>query len=148
MGLKHSILATAFSQNKNELVLGFLKERDEFWIKILLLADTTLLAFPSDFKRAKRNSIDLFEILDGLKLMDVQTFDQERLLCFNFAHDFQLVLQAFGKDNNIILFEKGLPLQSFKKSKQDLPLPKLIKPAPPPTLAHFQKLGYQKPSQV
>lgn len=142
--LEDSILEAAFSQAKNELVLGFSTNKQDFWIKILLLADTTLLSFPPDFKRAKKNSIDLFEILIGKKLEGVQTFEQERLLVLNFENDYQLVVQAFGKDNNIILFQKGIVVHSFKKSINDLALTKLIRPTLPSTLEYFERFGYRK----
>ena len=142
--LENSILATAFSQTKNELLLGFFKDLQEFWIKILLLPDTSLLAFPPNFKRAKKNSIDLFKNLHGLNVHNVQVFKQDRLLCFNFSSDFQLVLQAFGKDNNIILFKQGYPEDCFKKSKRLIVLKNLVKSTESSNFESFRKNTFQK----
>ena len=64
-------LAEAFSQNKDELVLGFCSAHQDFYIKAVLRPDFACLSFPSEFFRAKRNSVDLFKTLQGKKVIQV-----------------------------------------------------------------------------
>jgi hypothetical protein len=59
--LKGWSVATCFSQEKDELVLGFVKDKEEFYIKAILKSDFACLVFPPSFQRARKNSVDLFE---------------------------------------------------------------------------------------
>ncbi len=46
-------LGDCFSQNKDELVLGFCASDKEFWMKASLQPDLCMLIFPEDFARSK-----------------------------------------------------------------------------------------------
>ncbi|RZK93332.1 MAG: hypothetical protein EOO62_32135, partial [Hymenobacter sp.] len=53
-------VASCFSQEKDELVIGLLSETGaEFWLKAQLGAAFPALALPETFQRARQNSVDL-----------------------------------------------------------------------------------------
>ena len=60
--LKGGTILSCFSQQKDELIIGIgLPDNNDFYIKSTLDNEINLLSFTSQFQRAKKNSIDLFE---------------------------------------------------------------------------------------
>lgn len=102
-------LATCFSQQKDELVLGFCSTADapdrEFYIKAVLNADFACLVFPDDFQRARRNSVDLLRELSGLKVTEVIQYLNERCFSLKFENDYTLLFKMHGNRSNLVLFK-------------------------------------------
>ena len=98
-------VAEIFSQNKDELVLSFLKGRTEFHIKAQLNGQFACLVFPEEFARARKNSIDLFPDLIGLQVTGIRQFANERSFLIEFAHDYALLFKMHGKRSNLILYQ-------------------------------------------
>ncbi|WP_026995926.1 NFACT RNA binding domain-containing protein [Flectobacillus major] len=113
------VLAECFSQEKDELVLGFCtdgkqwKKKREFYIKAVLHPDFACLNFPDDFRRAGRNSVDLFKELIGAKVIGLHQFLNERAFVLYFENDFSLLFKMYGNRSNIILFEGTEVLDLF-----------------------------------
>ncbi len=113
------VLAECFSQEKDELVLGFCTEGKEwkkkraFYIKAVLHPDFACLNFPDDFRRAGRNSVDLFKEIVGLKVVSIRQFLNERAFALFFENDFVLLFKMYGNRSNIILFEGTEVLDLF-----------------------------------
>jgi hypothetical protein len=120
VGLK---FLTCFSQEKDELILGFgIPERD-FFIKCSVLPSHSGLYFTDVFHRAKRNSIDLFKGFLQKKVIRVSVFENERAFAIYLKHDKVLVFKMFGNRCNVIGYQKGNLLQVFNKTlKEDLNL--------------------------
>ncbi|MES2734451.1 MAG: NFACT RNA binding domain-containing protein [Bacteroidota bacterium] len=110
--------ATCFSQEKDELVLGFVNTdtQEEFYIKAVLHANFACLVFPTDFQRAKKNSVDLFGELVGLRVQEVVQYLNERCfaLVFNAGAEtsseastqtYTLLFKMHGNRSNLVLFE-------------------------------------------
>jgi len=106
------VLAECFSQEKDEILLGFCSEgkqwRDqkEFYIKGVLHPDFACLVFPKDFKRAGRNSVNLFKEIIDLKVLSIRQFENERAFALYFENNFVLLFKMYGNRSNIILFKK------------------------------------------
>ncbi len=68
--LAGSYLATAFSQEKDELVLGFADAagQREIWLRAVVSGAPTALGFPAEFRRARANSVDLFAEVLGAEV--------------------------------------------------------------------------------
>lgn len=112
-------LVECFSQEKDELVMGFCsegkqwKQPREFYIKAVLHPDFACLNFPTDFRRAGRNSVDLFKELMELKVLSVRQFLNERAFAMYFEQDFVLLFKMYGNRSNIILLQDNEVLDLF-----------------------------------
>lgn len=116
-------LAQCFSQSKDEIVLGFCTPAQDFWLRATFLPHFCLLNFPLEFQRARRNSVDLFEPLDGLLVESVRQYHNERAFTLEFEGGYGLLFKLFGNRANLILCQNGSPVQVFhKKFSQDLAL--------------------------
>lgn len=115
-GLK---LMECFSQEKDELVLGFAAARGkkknykEFFIKAVVFPDFSCLYFTDQFERAKKNSIDLFSQIIDLDVISVRQFLNERCFAINFEQGFSLVFKMYGNRSNIILFQQDEVIDLF-----------------------------------
>jgi predicted ribosome quality control (RQC) complex YloA/Tae2 family protein len=114
-------LKQCFSQEKDELVLGFERQNGEdFWIKCVLGSQFSILQFPEQFHRAGRNSVDLFSELLLAEVQAVEIFENERAFSIHLLGDFVLVFKLFGNRSNIILFRDSTFQSQFQgKLKND-----------------------------
>ncbi|WP_064198287.1 MULTISPECIES: NFACT RNA binding domain-containing protein [Emticicia] len=116
IGLK---LMECFSQEKDELVLGFAAARGknrnykEFFIKAIVFPDFSCLYFTDKFERARRNSVDLFEQLIDLEVTGVRQFKNERCFAITFENGFSLAFRMYGTRSNLILFHENEVLELF-----------------------------------
>ena len=109
-------VASCFSQEKDELVVGLLSEAGtEFWLKAQLGAAFPALALPETFHRARQNSVDLLPELLGRTVARVAVWPQDRVLQFTFVEDAAtLVFKLYGpRPNAIFRPEPGAPAQLF-----------------------------------
>lgn len=114
--LKGFQLVEAFSQNKNELIIGFARQAEEFYIKAHLNPAFCCLSFPADFSRARKNSVDLFTDLSMAEVENVQQFDNERSFAIAFKNNYKLLFKMHGNRSNIVLFKDDKVAEVFKKS--------------------------------
>ncbi|MDX5482029.1 MAG: NFACT RNA binding domain-containing protein [Hymenobacteraceae bacterium] len=105
---------TAFSQNKDELVLGFAKSEQEFYIRAMLGSHFTSLSFPTEFRRARANSVELMQEMQGQTVLDVVQHRNERSFYIKFTQDYLLLFKLFGNRSNIVLYRHGEPLELFQ----------------------------------
>ena len=140
------ILATCFSQDKDELVLGFVPDNDEkseFYIRAVLTPQFCCLHFPGTFQRSRKNNVDLFQEIIGKKIARVKQFINERAFAFYFEGDekFILLFKMFGNRSNLILFS-GDEVQKIFNNKlvkdYELQLSALDRPIQQ-DFEHFQK---------
>ena len=109
-------VASCFSQEKDELVVGLLSETGaEFWLKAQLGAAFPALALPETFHRARQNSVDLLPELLGRTVAGVAAWPQDRVLQFTFAEDeATLVFKLYGpRPNAIFRPTPAAPAQLF-----------------------------------
>ncbi|QKG51990.1 NFACT RNA binding domain-containing protein [Hymenobacter sp. BRD67] len=97
-------VASCFSQEKDELVLGLLSEAGtEYWLKAQLGAGFPALALPEAFHRARQNSVDLLPELLGRTVASVEAWPQDRVLQVNFEEEAAtLVFKLYGPRPNAI----------------------------------------------
>lgn len=113
--LKGTILVEVFSQNKDELILGFsISESEVFYIKANLSTSFSCLSFSSAFARSKQNSIDLFQDLIEKEVKTIRYFLNERSFYIDFD-DYKLVIKLFGRFSNAILFQEEQPVFLFNQ---------------------------------
>ncbi|XOV90887.1 MAG: NFACT RNA binding domain-containing protein [Bacteroidota bacterium] len=118
-------LCECFSQNKDELILGFANQQKEFFIKASLLPEICLLQFPNEFKKANKNYVDLYSEIIGQQVSDVWAFDYERSFKISLENT-DLIFKMHGSRSNILIAKDGVISRIFKNQlKNDLS----IKPA-------------------
>ncbi|HEV7381686.1 MAG TPA: NFACT RNA binding domain-containing protein [Dyadobacter sp.] len=118
--LTGKFLVETFSQEKDELVLVFASAVAEdslenpFFIKAMMRSDFSSLSFPDKFDRARRNSVNLFAGFEGLKIISVKPFLNERAFAVNFQNGSTLVFKMYGNRSNLIGFNsKGSLVEVF-----------------------------------
>jgi predicted ribosome quality control (RQC) complex YloA/Tae2 family protein len=113
--LMYARLKQCFSQEKDELVLGFERQNGEdFWIKCVLGSQFSILQFPDQFHRAGRNSVDLFSELLLAEVQAVEMFENERAFSIHLLGDFVLVFKLFGNRSNLILYRDSTYQSQFQ----------------------------------
>ncbi|MEY2760935.1 MAG: hypothetical protein RLZZ96_835 [Bacteroidota bacterium] len=114
--LMYARLKQCFSQEKDELVLGFERQNgDDFYIKCSLGPQFSSLQFPESFHRAGRNSIDLFSDLLLAEVQEVEMYENERAFGIHFLGNYVLVFKLFGNRANLILYRDGEYDSQFQK---------------------------------
>lgn len=107
-------MVTGFSQNKDELVLGFARDTEELYIRAQLGSQFTSLSFPTEFRRARANSVELMQELQGQTVEDVVQHQNERSFYFILSGGYLLLFKLFGNRSNIILFKDNEALELFQ----------------------------------
>lgn len=108
-----------FSQEKDELVIVLAQARGKnnyyrpFFIRAMLRPDFACFNFPDEFNRARQNSVDLFENLYDLEVVDIRQFHHERALGIVLEKNFTLVFKLFGNRSNAVLFENDQVIDLF-----------------------------------
>ncbi|WP_154856995.1 NFACT RNA binding domain-containing protein [Cyclobacterium xiamenense] len=111
-------LGACFSQNKDELVMEFTSvTAPPFFIRALLLPATPCLSFPEDFRRSKKNNVDLFPELIGQTVRRVHLLSFERAFYVEFESGKLLLFKMHGSRSNILLFAslQEHPQRLFRK---------------------------------
>jgi len=105
-----------FSQQKEELIVAFQKVESVFFIQAHFQNTFSCLYFPEDFRRARQNSITLFQEIIGLKVTDVKSAINERCLLCTLEGGKTLVFKLFGNRANVLLFENEKVVKLFKNN--------------------------------
>jgi predicted ribosome quality control (RQC) complex YloA/Tae2 family protein len=111
-------LLECFSQNKNELVLGFAIRQQSHYIRATLNADFSCLSFTAEFHRSKKNSVDLFAELIGQPVVDVEQYENERSFMIHFENKYGLLFKLHGNRANILLCKNEEVVLLFKNNLQ------------------------------
>jgi predicted ribosome quality control (RQC) complex YloA/Tae2 family protein len=114
--LKDSVISECFSQSKEELIIRFETHTGSFYIKVSVLSSFSYVAFPEEFHRARKNSVDLFPEIVGRRVKRVREFNNERCLAIELNDDYTLLFKMHGNRSNIIVFKNDSVYQLFKKN--------------------------------
>jgi predicted ribosome quality control (RQC) complex YloA/Tae2 family protein len=116
-------VATAFSQEKDELVIGLSRGQEEFFIKAILTPAFTALSFPTTFHRARANSASLFPAITGKMVLGVVQHRNERSFHLALEDGYALLFKMFGNRSNVVLFQGEVAIALFQnKFDKDLAL--------------------------
>lgn len=105
-----------FSQNKNELIIGFSDGSKERFIRADLSPTHSCLSFPEEFKRSRKNNVSLFPGLISETVHEVKVLEFERAFAINFLSGKILLFKLHGTRSNILYFPRGeeLPSELFR----------------------------------
>lgn len=117
--LKETVVSECFSQHKDELIIRFEASTQPFFIKASVLPDFCCLSFPENFNRARKNSVDLFPQLIGLRVRGVNTYSNERCFSIEFNENFLLLFKMHGNRANLVLFDHQTAVSLFRNHLQN-----------------------------
>ncbi len=114
--LKGCVISECFSQAKDELIVRFETTGDSFYIRASLEASFAALSFPGNFQRARKNSVDLFADLIGLRVTGVRQFNNERSFAILLSEETSLLFKMHGNRANILVLKNDIVIGLFKNS--------------------------------
>jgi predicted ribosome quality control (RQC) complex YloA/Tae2 family protein len=107
-------LVEAYSQNKDELMLSFVSESQEFHLRAVMTPSFAGLSFPAQAHRKATNTVSLLDYLEGKRVKKVSVTPWDRSILIQLEGDFQLLLKMHGKQSNCIVFEREAPIDVFR----------------------------------
>lgn len=107
-------LVDCFSQNRNELVLGW----EAGWLRIGCHSPLTYAVPVAQYSRARKNVVDLFPDLGGRALTGARVVPHERELVLEWAGDYQLILKLHGISANVLLRSAGRIQAMFNQQQE------------------------------
>lgn len=118
---KGAEIVECFSQNKDELVIGFTLDEKDLYIQANLLPSISCLAFPEDFKRGKRNTVSLFPDLIGQKISKITPVLFERAFVIYLESGDSILFKLHGTRSNLLFYKSGeeLPYKLFRNELKD-----------------------------
>ena len=115
-----SFLSEIYSQQKDEVILGFAKPGIDYFIKCQLGPGIQGFTFAQEFNRAKRNSIDLFKNAADLKVTDIFVTIQDRSWGIILENNSVMFFKMHGSKSNIILYHNDVGIDQYYKTSEDI----------------------------
>jgi predicted ribosome quality control (RQC) complex YloA/Tae2 family protein len=98
-------LFECYSNNKNDFYLKF-RSKEEIFILAIYFGQTSFIYFPNNGEKS-RLALNHFEQVLNLQVIDFQYLSNDRCLLILFKDEFTLLIKLYGKNGNIILFNKN-----------------------------------------
>jgi predicted ribosome quality control (RQC) complex YloA/Tae2 family protein len=107
-------IEACFSQEKDELVFAIVNNNEaESFLKCIVTPEFSCLFFVENYSRARKNSVDLWPEIIGLKIKSARVFENERALEIKLEKDFSIVFKFFGNRPNILLYQNDAQIALF-----------------------------------
>lgn len=94
---------SCFSQEKDELILEFNDQKKSFFIRVIFSPVLSILLFPEIFRRARKNSAEIFP--EGImgEVTALKLFENERSFSIHLDNNHTLIFKMHGASGNVIL---------------------------------------------
>jgi len=117
--LKNFMLVSAFSQEKNKIILE-LRNKDTFcFFEISVNPGFPYISLKENFHRAKKNTIDFFTEYSPSQLLEIEIAEFDRIVRLRFEN-FSIYFAIRGKYTNLHLINKGEKIISFKSGDEKI----------------------------
>ncbi|UJP64600.1 NFACT RNA binding domain-containing protein [Mongoliitalea daihaiensis] len=116
-------IRSCFSQNKDELVILLQKDEQTACIRANLLPIYSCLSFPKDFKRSKKNTVNLFDEWIGQEVHSITPLNYERAFTINLKSGDVIIFKLHGTRSNILYYKSSeeYPIKIFRNEiREDL----------------------------
>ena len=112
-------IISVFSQERNSIIIEFIDSIQVYYVQYNISSQNCSLFINSNFSRAKKNVIELFQSVVGEHLQDIQLIENDRIVTFSLTNT-DLVFYLFGapKSNMIAINKESVIIDSFKNSKK------------------------------
>jgi predicted ribosome quality control (RQC) complex YloA/Tae2 family protein len=114
--LTGTVISECFSQNKDELIIRFETHNGSSYLKASLTPTLSCLSFPTEFHRARKNSVDLFPEMIGHHVTSIRQSENERSFLIALTENKSLLFKMHGNRANIILFQAEGVVANFRKN--------------------------------
>lgn len=108
-----AVWESAFSQNKNELILSW----DKGCFRIACNTPMTYFVIIDAFAKAGKNTASLFEEAQGLTFLRARVVPYERVLIIELSSDYELIIKLHRVHPNVMLRHAGV-IQKVFNNKQ------------------------------
>lgn len=115
--LTGTYIEACFTQNRNEIIVGFARPGHDYYLKILLDGKFNSIQILTEFARQHRNSVDLFSTLLGGQVRHVRAAQYNRCLIFELEQPAgSFAVQFYGSMANAVWFNaNGQAVEWFRK---------------------------------
>lgn len=107
-----------FSQEKDRAVVEFSNRNKSKFIEISVNPGLPFVILKNDYRRAKKNTVDLFPEIHNCVLNEVTISSSDRIIKFSFSNS-EMYFIVHGKHTNIILIDHSGNIESFKKDDDE-----------------------------
>jgi predicted ribosome quality control (RQC) complex YloA/Tae2 family protein len=107
-------VVSCFSQNRDELVIELNNSRESFFIRSNFTPGVSCLSFPSNFRRARKNSIDLFKDIILKKVIAITQFQDERSFQLELEGSHALLFKMHNHFSNVLHLRNGGVQEIFR----------------------------------
>jgi predicted ribosome quality control (RQC) complex YloA/Tae2 family protein len=109
-------LHACFSQEKDELMLAFTKNETEVFLKCTLKPEFSCITVQNEFARARKNTVNLWEEIYGLAVINCLVFENERALKIELQNNYLLIIKLFGNRPNLLVYKNNEQIAIFNNS--------------------------------
>ncbi len=111
--LEGSFVTSIFSQEKDILVIEFVKNKFQFYLEISVNPGFPFINLKENFNRAKKNTINIFSEILEAELISIEISDSDRIIRINSSKG-SLYFLIRGKFTNVCFQSNNNELQYFK----------------------------------
>ncbi len=113
-----SELIDCFSQEKDSLILNFYDGNNDYIINYTIIENKPIIFINNNFKKAKKNTVNLFPKLINQRLQEIIIHYNNRIIEFHFISN-TLIFHIFspGTSNIFLIDSNNFVIDSFKKRK-------------------------------
>ena len=122
--LRGASVEECFTQKKNELIVSFHVEHPNDTSYALYISVDPKLNYcflRDNSSRAKKNSLDLFQAMTGLRVVNVSIHSSDRILNIIFDNGWKLSAQLYNTvESNVVLADEQNDIRDAFKNKKEL----------------------------
>lgn len=110
------ILGEAFTQDRDQLVIGLGAPTEDIWLRVSCGAPIPYLWPSSQFNKARKNVKSMFTSLLGLGLLRIHAIPNERVIVIDLEQGHQLALKMHGLQSNVLHLHHGVVVERFRQN--------------------------------
>ncbi|MFM8348813.1 MAG: NFACT family protein, partial [Bacteroidota bacterium] len=112
--LAGTTLVSAFSQEKDELVMEFNDGQHQVFIRTVFSPQLSIILFPTSFRRARKNAADVFNAALMGKVTGLELFRNERSFLIRLDNGYGLLFKLHGPSGNVLMVNNHQVTELFR----------------------------------
>lgn len=112
-------MVEAFSQQKDELVFGLAGPAEDLYLRVACSGPLPHIWPVENFRKAKKNVVELFLPLVGKDVVSVRNVPWERVMIIGFEEGYEVVLKMHGVQSNVLLRKDNHIEEIFRQQKAE-----------------------------